>query len=180
MASTRIVSGIGGGIFTRGKCTPSFYDRDRMMPSQTGIDYLLPIFTDAIGEDDMEVVRAKLFAPGCLTHAYHSINTDIQKPHPLYRRPNLKPMSIHVALHHRIYLHNMTGPFPWLGPPSRASAASRPSNSRTRILSYSLLKQRRCPRDHFPSIGSRTRSPITSRASCFRRKPIFLKLKSTL
>jgi 6-phosphofructokinase 1 len=58
---------------------PSFYDRDRMMPSQTGIDYLLPIFTDAIGEDDMEAVRAKLFAPGCLTHAYHSINTDVQK-----------------------------------------------------------------------------------------------------
>jgi len=58
---------------------PSFYDRNRMMPSQTGIDYLLPIFTDAIGEDDMEVVRAKLFAPGNLTHAYHSINTDIHK-----------------------------------------------------------------------------------------------------
>jgi ATP-dependent phosphofructokinase / diphosphate-dependent phosphofructokinase len=58
---------------------PSFYDRDRMLPSQTGIDYLLPIFTDAIGEDDMEVVRAKLFAPGCLTHPYHSINTDVQK-----------------------------------------------------------------------------------------------------
>ncbi len=58
---------------------PSFYDRDRLMPSQTGIDYLLPIFTDAIGEDDMEVVRAKLFAPGSLTHAYHSINTDVQK-----------------------------------------------------------------------------------------------------
>jgi ATP-dependent phosphofructokinase / diphosphate-dependent phosphofructokinase len=57
----------------------SFYDRDRMMPSQTGIDYLLPIFTDAIGEDDMEVVRAKLFAPGNLTHSYHSVNTDIQK-----------------------------------------------------------------------------------------------------
>src|SRR5580698_2524892 len=58
---------------------PSFYDRDRMLPSQTGIDYLLPIFTDAIGEDDMEVVRAKLFAPGSLTHAYHSINTDVHK-----------------------------------------------------------------------------------------------------
>ncbi|HEY3856018.1 MAG TPA: 6-phosphofructokinase [Verrucomicrobiae bacterium] len=58
---------------------PSFYDKDRLMPSQTGINYMLPIFTDAIGEDDMEVVRAKLFAPGSLTHAYHSINTDIQK-----------------------------------------------------------------------------------------------------
>jgi 6-phosphofructokinase 1 len=57
----------------------SFYDRDRMMPSQTGIDYLLPIFTDAIGNEDMEVVRTELFAPGCLTHPYHSINTSVQK-----------------------------------------------------------------------------------------------------
>jgi ATP-dependent phosphofructokinase / diphosphate-dependent phosphofructokinase len=58
---------------------PSFYDRDRMLPSQTGIDYLKPIFTGAIGEDDMEVVRTGLFAPGSLTHPYHSINTDVQK-----------------------------------------------------------------------------------------------------
>jgi ATP-dependent phosphofructokinase / diphosphate-dependent phosphofructokinase len=58
---------------------PSFYDRDRMLPSQTGIDYLLPIFTDAIGEDDMEVVRTGQFAPGNLTHPYHSINTDVHK-----------------------------------------------------------------------------------------------------
>jgi ATP-dependent phosphofructokinase / diphosphate-dependent phosphofructokinase len=58
---------------------PSFYDRERMMPSKTGIDYMLPIFTDAIGEEDMEVVRTKLFAPGSLTHAYHSINTDVHK-----------------------------------------------------------------------------------------------------
>jgi 6-phosphofructokinase 1 len=58
---------------------PSFYDRERMLPSKTGIDYLMPIFTGAIGEDDMEVVRTGLFAPGCLTHPYHSINTDVQK-----------------------------------------------------------------------------------------------------
>jgi ATP-dependent phosphofructokinase / diphosphate-dependent phosphofructokinase len=58
---------------------PSFYDRERMMPSQTGIDYLLPIFTDAIGNEDMEVVRTELFSPGCLTLAYHSINTDVHK-----------------------------------------------------------------------------------------------------
>jgi 6-phosphofructokinase 1 len=50
-----------------------------MMPSQTGIDYMLPIFTDAIGNEDMEVVRTELFAPGSLTHAYHSINTDVHK-----------------------------------------------------------------------------------------------------
>jgi 6-phosphofructokinase len=58
---------------------PSFYDRERMMPSQTGIAYMLPIFTDAIGDEDMEVVRTKLFAPGSLSHAYHSINTDVHK-----------------------------------------------------------------------------------------------------
>jgi 6-phosphofructokinase 1 len=58
---------------------PSFYDRERMMPSQTGINYMLPIFTDAIGQEDMEAVRTKLFASGNLTHPYHSINTDIHK-----------------------------------------------------------------------------------------------------
>jgi 6-phosphofructokinase len=67
------------GLIHARRMHPSFYDRDRMMPSQTGIDYLRPIFTDAIGSDDMEVVRTELFAPGCLTQAYHSINTDVHK-----------------------------------------------------------------------------------------------------
>lgn len=58
---------------------PSLYDPERMAPSQAGIDYLLPIFTDAIGEDDMESVRTRLFAPGNLTHPYHSMNTDVHK-----------------------------------------------------------------------------------------------------
>ena len=44
-----------------------------------GIDYMLPIFTDAIGEDDMEHLRQTLFAPGNLTQPYHSINTDVNK-----------------------------------------------------------------------------------------------------
>jgi hypothetical protein len=44
-----------------------------------GIEYLKPIFTDAIGEDDMEAVRTRLFAPGNLTHPYHSMNTDVHK-----------------------------------------------------------------------------------------------------
>ena len=35
-----------------------------MKPSRLGIDYLLPIFTDAIGEDDMEHMRQTLFASG--------------------------------------------------------------------------------------------------------------------
>ena len=42
-------------------------------------EYLLPIFTDAIGEDDMEHVRQTLFAAGNLTQPYHSINTDVNK-----------------------------------------------------------------------------------------------------
>ena len=50
-----------------------------MKPSKVGIDYLLPIFTDAIGEDDMEHLRQTLFAAGNLTQPYHSINTDVNK-----------------------------------------------------------------------------------------------------
>ena len=42
-------------------------------------DYLLPIFTDAVGEDDMEHTRQTLFAPGNLAQPYHSINTDVHK-----------------------------------------------------------------------------------------------------
>ncbi len=33
-----------------------------MKPSKLGMDYLMPIFTDAIGEDDMEHMRRTLFA----------------------------------------------------------------------------------------------------------------------
>lgn len=58
---------------------PSLYDARLMQPSKLGIDYLLPIFTDAIGEDDMEHTRQTLFAPGNLTQPYHSINTDVNK-----------------------------------------------------------------------------------------------------
>ena len=50
-----------------------------MKPSQKGIEYLMPIFTDAIGEDDMEHMRQTLFAAGNLSQPYHSINTDINK-----------------------------------------------------------------------------------------------------
>jgi hypothetical protein len=50
-----------------------------MKPSQLGIEYMLPIFTGAIGEDDMEHTRRTLFAPGNLTRPYHSINTDVHK-----------------------------------------------------------------------------------------------------
>ena len=58
---------------------PSLYDPQLMRPSRLGIDYLLPIFTDAIGDDDMEHMRQTLFAAGNLTQPYHSINTDVNK-----------------------------------------------------------------------------------------------------
>jgi ATP-dependent phosphofructokinase / diphosphate-dependent phosphofructokinase len=58
---------------------PALYDAKLMKPSRLGIDYLLPIFTDAIGSDDAEHMRQTLFNPGNLAQPYHSINTDIQK-----------------------------------------------------------------------------------------------------
>jgi 6-phosphofructokinase len=58
---------------------PALYDPKRMKPSQLGVEYLLPIFTDAIGEDDAEHMRQTLFASGNLAQPYHSINTDVNK-----------------------------------------------------------------------------------------------------
>jgi 6-phosphofructokinase 1 len=58
---------------------PAFYDPRLMKPSRLGIDYLLPIFTDAIGNDDAEYMRQTLFDPGNLAQPYHSINTDVNK-----------------------------------------------------------------------------------------------------
>ena len=67
------------GIIHARSMHPSLYDAHLMKPSKVGIDYLLPIFTDAIGEDDMEHLRQTLFAAGNLTQPYHSINTDVNK-----------------------------------------------------------------------------------------------------
>jgi len=58
---------------------PDLYDPRHMKPSRLGIEYLLPIFTDAIGTDDMEHARCSLFAPANLAQPYHSINTDVNK-----------------------------------------------------------------------------------------------------
>lgn len=58
---------------------PSFYDPVLMRPSQTGIDYLLPIFNNAVGLDDVEVLKSALFDPSHLKIPYHSVNTDVNK-----------------------------------------------------------------------------------------------------
>jgi ATP-dependent phosphofructokinase / diphosphate-dependent phosphofructokinase len=67
------------GLIHARRMHPSFYDPHLMKPSRCGIDYLRPIFTDAIGEDDMEHTRHTLFATGNLTLPYHSVNTDVNK-----------------------------------------------------------------------------------------------------
>jgi 6-phosphofructokinase 1 len=67
------------GLIHARQMHPSFYDPELMRASKVGIDYLLPIGTNAIGSDDMEDVRQTLFNPGNLTRPYHSVNTDINK-----------------------------------------------------------------------------------------------------
>ena len=57
----------------------SFYDSELMKPSATGIEYLLPIFTSAVGADDVEHIRQTVFDSGNLTQPYHSVNTDIDR-----------------------------------------------------------------------------------------------------
>ena len=58
---------------------PSFYDSELMRPSRVGVEYLLPIFTNAIGHADMEALRQMVFDSGSLFRPYHSVNTDINK-----------------------------------------------------------------------------------------------------
>jgi ATP-dependent phosphofructokinase / diphosphate-dependent phosphofructokinase len=58
---------------------PSFYDAHRFQPSKLGVQYLLPIFTNSIGADDVEHIRTDLFSPGHLATRYQSVNIDIHK-----------------------------------------------------------------------------------------------------
>jgi len=67
------------GLIHARQMHPALYDPKLMKPSRLGIDYLLPIFTDAIGEDDTEHIRQTLFAAGNLAQPYHSVNTDVNK-----------------------------------------------------------------------------------------------------
>jgi 6-phosphofructokinase len=67
------------GLIHARQMNPALYDPLLMKPSRMGIDYLLPIFTDAIGNDDAEHMRQTLFDAGNLSQPYHSINTDVHK-----------------------------------------------------------------------------------------------------
>ncbi|MEZ6063344.1 MAG: 6-phosphofructokinase [Planctomycetaceae bacterium] len=57
----------------------SMYDARRMQLSVFGQQYLRPIFTNAIGWDDVEFMRAELFSPGNLSTRYQSVNIDMRK-----------------------------------------------------------------------------------------------------
>ncbi|MCX7386010.1 MAG: 6-phosphofructokinase [Planctomycetota bacterium] len=58
---------------------PSFYDAKRMLLSPAGIDYLHPIFHNAIGADDVESIRTQMFSAGSVRTRYQSVNSDIRK-----------------------------------------------------------------------------------------------------
>jgi ATP-dependent phosphofructokinase / diphosphate-dependent phosphofructokinase len=58
---------------------PSFYDPVRMHVAPIGVDYLLPIFTNCIGPEDVTFIRETRFDSGNLFRRYHSVNTDIAK-----------------------------------------------------------------------------------------------------
>jgi ATP-dependent phosphofructokinase / diphosphate-dependent phosphofructokinase len=80
------VSGINGndfrdrwGVIHARHVHPSFYDAERLGLSRTGVEYLLPIFNNAVGTEDIEHVRHSLFRRANLTEPYHSVNVDVNK-----------------------------------------------------------------------------------------------------
>ena len=67
------------GLIHARQMHPSFFDPEMMRPSRTGVDYLLPIFSNAVGYSDVEFMRQSAFDSGSLFRPYHSVNTDINK-----------------------------------------------------------------------------------------------------
>jgi 6-phosphofructokinase len=55
---------------------PCLYDAKQMKPSATGIEYLLKIFSHAIGHDDVDSMRST-FDAGHLLQPYHSVSVDV-------------------------------------------------------------------------------------------------------
>jgi 6-phosphofructokinase 1 len=57
----------------------SLYDAESLRVSPTGVEYLMPIFSNAIGPEDFDYARHAMFTIGNLTQPYHSVNVDINK-----------------------------------------------------------------------------------------------------
>ena len=77
-ADTQLLRGDDGVIHAR-RVHDSFYDSSRMHISETGIRYLLPIFSDAIGAEDVEQIRHSLFDSGNLQDEYRSISVAMKR-----------------------------------------------------------------------------------------------------
>ncbi|WP_417377556.1 6-phosphofructokinase [Gimesia sp.] len=58
---------------------PAFYDEHRYQPSKQGVNYLSKIFANAVGSDDLEILREDLFDTGHLKTRYQSINVSVHK-----------------------------------------------------------------------------------------------------
>jgi 6-phosphofructokinase 1 len=58
---------------------PDLYDAKKMRVSAVGARYLRPIFSSAIGHDDVEAIRHQTFDNGNLYRPFHSVNTDMSK-----------------------------------------------------------------------------------------------------
>ncbi len=67
------------GLIHARQLPPSFFDPENLQPSAMGIEYLLNIFSRALGAEDMAALRHTTFDPGNLLRPYHSVNTDIHK-----------------------------------------------------------------------------------------------------
>jgi len=67
------------GIIHAREVHPSLYDESRFQPSKLGRAYLEPIFTRAIGHEDLEVLHDTLFSPGNLVTRHQSVNVAMQK-----------------------------------------------------------------------------------------------------
>lgn len=61
------------GVVRPRQVHPSFFDAQRWRISSRGTDYLRPIFTDAVGADDVEHLRGDLFDTGHLVTGYQSV-----------------------------------------------------------------------------------------------------------
>jgi 6-phosphofructokinase len=75
---TQVLRGDDGVIHAR-RVDESFYNSQRLHISETGIRYLLPIFSDAIGAGDVEQIRHSLFDSGNLQDQYRSISVAMQR-----------------------------------------------------------------------------------------------------
>lgn len=67
------------GIIHAREVHHSLYSVQRFQPSELGRQYFAPIFKNAIGHEDMEVIKSNLFSPGNLVTRYQSFNVEVQK-----------------------------------------------------------------------------------------------------